>query len=102
MWLLYSNYPNEYQQIISNTNKFKPNDRNIEITALAIEYLQTKDKKLADKIVFYASPSFEFRTRINAFNTLIKINYFNNKVKQYLQQASQSAIIVWLLLPRKH
>ncbi|MCX8144106.1 MAG: M1 family metallopeptidase [Bacteroidia bacterium] len=91
MWLLYSNYPNEYQQIISNTNKFKPNDRNIEITALAIEYLQTKDKKLADKIVFYASPSFEFRTRINAFNTLIKINYFNNKVKQYLQQASQSA-----------
>lgn len=91
MWLLFSNYPNEYMRIISNTQKFKPNDRNIEITALAIEYLQTKNNKVAEKIALYASPSFEFRTRINAFNALVKINYFNHKIKEYLLQASQSA-----------
>lgn len=54
-------------------------------------YKQTKNNKVAEKIALYASPSFEFRTRINAFNALVKINYFNHKIKEYLLQASQSA-----------
>lgn len=91
MWLLYDNYPDEYEKIIVVKDKFKSLDKNIEITALTIEYLKTKNKSALEKIVLYASPSFEFRTKINAFNALVKLSYFDERVEKYLNLASQSA-----------
>lgn len=91
MWLLYDNFPNEYEKIIAIKNKFKPLNRNIEITALTIEYLKTKNKSVLEKIILYASPSFEFRTKINAFNALIKLSYIDDRVMNYLKIASESA-----------
>ncbi len=90
MWILYDNFPNEYQKIIDSSNKLKSNDRNIEIASLSIEYLTTKDKKALKKIILYSSPSFEFHTRINAFNALVKINYIDENVRKYLIQAIRS------------
>lgn len=93
MWILYDNYPQEYQKIISlaQTTKHQPQDRKIEITALTIEYLQTKNSNILNKIVRYASPSYEFLTKINAFNALVKIGYIDANVKKYLDIASKSA-----------
>lgn len=93
MWLLYENYPNEYTKIIELTRKHfdKSTGKNIEITALSIEYLQTKNESALKKLKLYASPSFEFRTKINVFEALIKINYFDDSIKQYLKIASKSA-----------
>ncbi|MCX7728370.1 MAG: M1 family metallopeptidase [Bacteroidia bacterium] len=93
MWLLYDHFPSEYQRIIqlSQSTKYPSADKKIEITALAIEYLQTKNKNCIDKIILYASPSFDFTIKTNAFDALIKINYFDDRVKKYLEIASQSA-----------
>lgn len=91
MWLLYDNYPNEYEKIINKTHIFQPTDKNIEITALAIEYLSTQNQSALEKIILYSSPSYEFRTRTNAFSALIKINYIDERVRQYLKQATRSA-----------
>ncbi|GAB4454119.1 MAG: hypothetical protein OHK0036_17510 [Bacteroidia bacterium] len=93
MWLLYENYPDEYRQILEKTKPFYnlPNDRNIEIAALTIEYLKTQNIQSLQKIKLYASPSFEFRTKINAFNALIKLSYIDKQVKQYIEIASKSA-----------
>ncbi|RME14827.1 MAG: hypothetical protein D6799_06710, partial [Bacteroidetes bacterium] len=93
MWLLYENFPNEYSKILTAVKNLKhsPNDRKIEITALSIEYLQTKNKDAVNKIVMYASPSFEFLTKINAFHALMKIDYDDDRVNKYLKIASNSA-----------
>ncbi|GAB4207343.1 MAG: hypothetical protein Fur0023_18070 [Bacteroidia bacterium] len=93
MWLLYDNFPNEYSKIIESVKhlKHQPNDRKIEIAALSVEYLKTKNMAALNKIVLYASPSFEFLTKINAFNALVKINYYDERVKRYLEIASNSA-----------
>ncbi|GIV30143.1 MAG: hypothetical protein KatS3mg028_1209 [Bacteroidia bacterium] len=92
VWLLYDNFPNEYMKIISAAKNLKhqPNDRKIEIAALSIEYLQTHHADALNKIVLYSSPSFEFLTRNNAFKALIKIDYYDERVKKYLESASQS------------
>jgi aminopeptidase N len=91
MWLLYDNFPSEYQDIISSVKNFKPNNRSIEITALAIDYLVTKNKASLEKLVLYSSPSFDFTVRMNAFNALVKVNYKDERVINYLKQASKSA-----------
>ncbi len=92
MWLLFSNYPTEYQKINDAVKSFnQTTGKIVEITTFAIDYLSTKNTTSLNKIILYASPSFEFRTRINAFNALVSIDYYDTKVKSYLEQAINSA-----------
>ncbi len=95
IWLLYNNYPQEVSKIMDNIKHINFNtttdNRLVEITVLSVQYLANKDSHALHKIVLYASPSFEFRTRNNAFDALIRVNYFDDRVKLYLEQASKSA-----------
>lgn len=91
MWLLYDNFPEEYKKIIANKDKFRALDKRIEITALAIEYLKAPKKEIIENLTLYASPSFEFRTRMNAFNAFMKISYINETIKKYLKNATESS-----------
>ena len=61
--------------------------RNIEITRLKISAIVNKDRALADKIVDYSSPSFEFLTRTNAMEAMKNIGYLNEKGMDNLLEA---------------
>ncbi|MEW6470235.1 MAG: M1 family metallopeptidase [Bacteroidota bacterium] len=65
--------------------------RNVEIKWLEVAYESTKDKQYLDKLVEYTSSSYEFRTRVNAAQTLRQLNYFNEQLMKNLLNAMQSA-----------
>lgn len=60
---------------------------NIEITWLKINAIVMKDKASVEKIVDFASPSFEFLTRGKAFKTLESLQYLDEKTLDYLIEA---------------
>ena len=61
--------------------------RNIEITWLKIAAIVNKDKALADKIVDYSSPSFQFLTRANAMKAMKNLGYLNEAGMDNLLEA---------------
>ena len=51
---------------------------------------RTGDKKHTDQLVALSSGSYEFRTRVNAMNSLKKLGYFDKKFLDNLLDAAQS------------
>ncbi len=63
--------------------------RNIRISWLGIAIRQYPGKpEYLKELIDYCSPSFEFETRINAFNQLKKLNYLDELSCRYLVNAS--------------
>ncbi len=56
----------------------------------ALKYERSGDAAFADKIVSFAGPAYEFRTRINAFNALKRLNYMSPQAAKNLVQASRT------------
>lgn len=91
MDLLYANFPAEIQRILDETSQYKNSTGQIiAIKRFELSYVHFKDKKSLDSIIRMASPSFEFRTRINAFDALTRIGYFDQVVEAYLEEAANS------------
>lgn len=92
MNLLYENFPGEADKILTITEKYEnTTGRMVEIQRDIIRYAAHKDTTALQRIVFMASPYYEFRTRVNAFDALVKIGYFDAKIEEYLRQAMESS-----------
>ena len=61
--------------------------RNIQLTWLKISAIVNKDRALADKIVDFSSPLFEFLTRTNAMKAMKNIGYLNEQGMDNLFEA---------------
>ena len=63
--------------------------RNIKIKWLELASLS--NEKYTDQLVSYASNAYEFRTRVNAINSLKKLNYLDANAIEYMIDAMLSA-----------
>ncbi|MEQ8324516.1 MAG: M1 family metallopeptidase [Vicingaceae bacterium] len=67
------------------------NERNVLITWLQTDYYQNKTVESLERLVDFVSPSFEFRTRVKAAQTLKSLNYLDEKLLNHLFDALFSA-----------
>jgi aminopeptidase N len=71
---------NDNNYLKTTENEIGWRGKNIRIAWLEIAYENSQDQKYLDELIDYTSLSFEFETRINAFNTLRKLNYINSDI----------------------
>lgn len=62
----------------------------ISIKYNAHQYALLGDDMYLNRVIEMAGPAFEFRTRINAFNALKRLNIMNQKAADYIQQATKA------------
>jgi hypothetical protein len=65
--------------------------RNVEIKWLELSAATTNDNQYISKLVTYTSNSYEFRTRTNAMQALMRLDYFDNTLLANLLNAVPSA-----------
>lgn len=64
--------------------------KNIRVKWLEISYNKRKEQAYVDELIDYTSPSYEFRTRVNAAEALMRLNYFNEALMKNLIQSQFS------------
>lgn len=87
------------EQFPSNTARYLEVTKGIEGTTgkiVLVKWLEiaaghTGDKSYTDQLLAFTSNSYEFRTRVNAMNSLKKLGYFDKKFLENLVDAAQSA-----------
>jgi aminopeptidase N len=65
--------------------------RNVEVRWLELSWRATKNEQYARQLVDLCSPSYEFRTRVNAMNALRRMDYFDQQLATDLFDAMFSA-----------
>ncbi len=85
---LSNSFPNE-DYLNKTKDEIGWRGKNIRMAWLEIAISKNLGQNYNDELIDYTSKSFEFETRINAFNTLIKLNIFddrtiNNSIDAYL------------------
>jgi hypothetical protein len=82
--LLSSSFPRDIPRYLEATkHEIGWRGRNIRMKWIEIA-LQVEQREYLIELIGYAGPTYEFETRINAFNLLKKLNYLNDKVAQHL------------------
>ena len=86
--MLCKTYPNEANVFLDQTKDVMGmnNSINIKWHELSANYSNNKQASL-DRLVYYASDAWEFRTRNNAFNALKNLNYCNDSLVAHLFDA---------------
>ena len=86
--MLCKTYPNETNDFLAQTKDVfgMNNSVHIKWNELAANYSNNKQTSL-DRLVYYASNAWEFRTRNNAFNALKNLNYCNDSLIAHLFDA---------------
>ncbi len=89
---LSNQYPDQTEKYLAATKDVFGMNHAVKMKWLEISYLRN-GKKLEDmeKLVFYASPNYEFRTRVLAFGVLKTTNYLNQNLCGHLLQAMLSS-----------
>lgn len=64
---------------------------NLLIKRLEMDAFYNKNMQAANKLVEYTSESYEFRTRVNAVQALVKLNFCTNELLENLAQGSTKA-----------
>ncbi|TAF74295.1 MAG: hypothetical protein EAZ53_09545 [Bacteroidetes bacterium] len=82
----YPEMQNEYLEITKN--EIGNNHKNIRIKWLELQLNQIKNEDLLQELIRYSSPSYEFRTRVLAFEVLKKLNFYSDKFMENLAQAA--------------
>lgn len=85
-------YPGEYLQYVNLTRPVAGFNKNVEITRhkLIIQNSKTLNAHI-DSLIFFASPSFEFRTRVNAIEALSDLDIINAKYLPVIFEAYLNA-----------
>lgn len=85
---LVETFPNEADKYLKMTEKeIGYPGKNIRITWLEKSIITGK-KQFIPELIEYSSLSYEFKTRINAFESLVRLNYFDPKVAEYAFEAA--------------
>ncbi len=92
LWKNFISEREKYLEISKNWVGFT--DKNLRILWLTLAYKTENYKTEAkdfflNELISYASPSYESSIRLNAFNALKTIPFYNETIKNYLQQASK-------------
>jgi len=90
--LLNKNNPAKLPQYLASTKGVIGTiGRNVEIKWLELSAASTNDKQYTDKLVAYTSNSYEFRTRGNAMDALMRLDYFDTTLLANLLNAVPSS-----------
>ena len=89
---LCAQYPQNAQKYLDATKDvIGTSGRNVEIKRLEIMGRINNDQTSKDKLVAYTSISYEFRTRVNAAQSVKRLNYFATPLLDNLTQAMTSS-----------
>jgi aminopeptidase N len=83
-------FPNERNQFLDMTKNTMGIAKNVRIEWLRLQLKSNSSKVFYDELIDYISPSYEFRTRINAMNAISELNIFDASIAEYLVQATSS------------
>lgn len=83
-------FPKERNQFLDMTKNTMGIAKNVRIEWLRLQLKSNSSKVFYDELVDYISPSYEFRTRINAMNAISELNIFDASIAEHLVQATSS------------